>query len=534
VSAISRYVIGGAIAWCGLFSFAPLLFAGAVDDFQIRTVVGDDTTPPSVPILLAAVPIVPTQIDVNWSVSTDDFELAGYVVSRDGVPIATTTQTSFSDTGLTPSTTYAYTVVAFDWVFNYSTSSNEISTTTPALPVPPPPATTTPTTSGGSGKIMLVGPLSITATTSSASIRFETNRPSRYEIRWGQTSAYELGYIATDRFRTQHATVLTDLIPGTTYYYEVVAFNPANNIPQRLGQGTFTTTLPTVRVSPANVAKLTAVVSGDDVTLRWDRRHLDATMKVRVVRSHLGFPADHHDGMVVYQGDGSEFFDEGAVRGYEVQYYTVFTIDRAGVLSSGAVVRATRLPQLPVAGEDDPVPVTPPVVLPDIILPLLDRSFIEIEQAGRRYAFSDEPILLFEDSPLVIRIPVAATPPHLKSIIVTLLDPTDQRRQYSFLLRREPGAAHYEAVIPPVAVSGPSLMTVEVFDFSTGLVGRYSQPLSFRVAPDLKTRVVFPDALFAIAWGWWFLSGVVGVLLVAGWWRWLYRRRRREDKTPKK
>ena len=75
---------------------------------------GADTTPPPTPTINSATPTTDTQIDIVWGAVVDDMALAGYVVFRDGVPVATTTLTNYSDTGLLASTTYSYTVRAFD------------------------------------------------------------------------------------------------------------------------------------------------------------------------------------------------------------------------------------------------------------------------------------------------------------------------------------------------------------------------------------------------------------------------------------
>ncbi len=53
---------------------------------------------------------------------------------RGGTNIATTTATSISDTGLAGSTTFSYTVAAFDASGNTSQQSSSVSATTPATP----------------------------------------------------------------------------------------------------------------------------------------------------------------------------------------------------------------------------------------------------------------------------------------------------------------------------------------------------------------------------------------------------------------
>jgi chitodextrinase len=89
-----------------------------------------DTTPPSIPTGLLATVISSTQINLSWLASTDNVGVTGYKVYRNGTQIATTSNTSYSDTGLSPSTTYKYTVSAYDAAGNNSNKSGSVSATT--------------------------------------------------------------------------------------------------------------------------------------------------------------------------------------------------------------------------------------------------------------------------------------------------------------------------------------------------------------------------------------------------------------------
>ena len=71
------------------------------------TVIGVDTSPPTVPTGLTATAVSSSQINLSWTTSTDNVGVAGYKVFRGGTQIATvTTGTSYFNTGLSPSTTY--------------------------------------------------------------------------------------------------------------------------------------------------------------------------------------------------------------------------------------------------------------------------------------------------------------------------------------------------------------------------------------------------------------------------------------------
>lgn len=89
-----------------------------------------DNTPPSVPVNLTATAVSSAQINLSWVASTDNVAVAGYNIFRAGVPIGTSAANSYSDTGLTASTTYSYTVSAFDAAGNVSAQSAPAAATT--------------------------------------------------------------------------------------------------------------------------------------------------------------------------------------------------------------------------------------------------------------------------------------------------------------------------------------------------------------------------------------------------------------------
>ncbi|MFO0753327.1 MAG: choice-of-anchor Q domain-containing protein [Thermodesulfovibrionales bacterium] len=98
--------------------------------------VASDTEAPTIPTALSALAVSSSQIDLSWSASTDNVGVAGYRLYRDGTQIAATAATAYSDMGLAPATTYAYTVAAYDTAGNVSTQSSPASATTPAETVP--------------------------------------------------------------------------------------------------------------------------------------------------------------------------------------------------------------------------------------------------------------------------------------------------------------------------------------------------------------------------------------------------------------
>ncbi|MDQ3014759.1 MAG: fibronectin type III domain-containing protein [bacterium] len=89
-----------------------------------------DTTAPSVPSNLSTAVISDTQINLTWTASTDAVGVKEYRVFRNGVQVSVSTNTLFTNTGLTASTAYSYTVAAVDAAGNMSAQSAAKSATT--------------------------------------------------------------------------------------------------------------------------------------------------------------------------------------------------------------------------------------------------------------------------------------------------------------------------------------------------------------------------------------------------------------------
>lgn len=88
-----------------------------------------NTTPPTVPTGVTAV-TNSNSIYLSWTPSYDRTGVAGYILYRNGVAIATTALTYFSDLGLPAGTSYIYSVAAYDYVANISAPSAPMITAT--------------------------------------------------------------------------------------------------------------------------------------------------------------------------------------------------------------------------------------------------------------------------------------------------------------------------------------------------------------------------------------------------------------------
>ena len=142
----STYVSGAAeTRWVDLTVPASLLRAGdnavAVELHQADISNGDaifdlsvvgrgsiEAVAPSSP----AVTVTGTGIStaaLSWTAATDYNTVIGYLVSRDGTPLAFTTDRTFSDAGLNSNTQYSYSVTAYDTSGNPSVSGTAVVTT---------------------------------------------------------------------------------------------------------------------------------------------------------------------------------------------------------------------------------------------------------------------------------------------------------------------------------------------------------------------------------------------------------------------
>ncbi|HTB49228.1 MAG TPA: Ig-like domain-containing protein [Verrucomicrobiae bacterium] len=96
-----------------------------------------DNQPPSQPTNLTAVAVSSSQINLSWTASTDNVGVTSYNIYRgtgSGIAslVGSSPTDSFGDSGLSPSTTYTYYVVALDAAKNTSPASSKASAVTQA------------------------------------------------------------------------------------------------------------------------------------------------------------------------------------------------------------------------------------------------------------------------------------------------------------------------------------------------------------------------------------------------------------------
>lgn len=268
-----------------------------------------DTTPPTVPTNLQGSAASTSQIDLAWDASSDNVAVVAYDVRRDGNLIASPGGTSFSDTGLTTGTTYAYTISARDAAGNASGETSAIMVAT--LSQPDVQAPTTPTDVQGSAVSPTQIDLSWTASTDNVSV-------AAYDVsRDGVIVASPTGTSFSD----------AGLSANTSYTYTITARDASNNASQASSPVMIATLASPDTEPPTTPQGLQgSAASSSQINLTWSA----SSDNVGVTSYEIT-----RNGVVVGSSTSAAYTDSGLAA--STQYtYTVSAIDLAGNESPGS------------------------------------------------------------------------------------------------------------------------------------------------------------------------------------------------------
>ncbi len=236
--------------------------AGSKDfngNFATSSEVSFATTPATTTALTPPTNVIGTStedsIALSWTAATGGVAPITYSVMQDGNVVGTTTSTIFTDTGLSPSTTYSYVIEATDSATptaNVATSSEASFTTL---------AATAPTITSVNGPSSLAAGVEGTWILGAADSQ---TGPLTYAVNWGDTGAAPL--------RAAAAINQTSTFSHT--YANAGTFDIVFTVTNDAGLSTTATT--SVTVTPATTTALTGPtnVTGtsteDSITLAWD------------------------------------------------------------------------------------------------------------------------------------------------------------------------------------------------------------------------------------------------------------------------
>jgi chitodextrinase len=170
-----------------------------------------DITPPTAPQGLTATVTSTRSVALNWHPSTDNIQVTGYTIYRNGAVVGNVASTTYTDNNTSFQSSYTYSVTAFDEVGNTSGQSTPVAITTPA------PDTTAPSV-----------PQNIAATSLSPSVINVTWSPSTDNVGVAGYYVYRNG----SQIATIASTSYTDvgLATDTTYEYAVNAYDSSGNM----------------------------------------------------------------------------------------------------------------------------------------------------------------------------------------------------------------------------------------------------------------------------------------------------------------
>ncbi len=411
--------------------------------------------------------------------------------------------------------------------------SGEDYTSCPAdCPAPPPEEV--PEVPPGHGPPDLNAPvisnLSVTATYNSALISWKTNEPAESVLKWGKTEDYELGSLAEISFSTVHSTSLINLDPETVYYFRIDSRDEFGNI-GKLEKQKFTTLVLPDLTPPANVSNFVlSNVDNKAIKLDWENPTDPDFNAVKIVKSTKFFPTSLIDGSLIYDGKGTNFLDKDVKVGVRY-YYTIFSYDTSNNYSSGAIGSMV----IPKPGVPLP-PEFPPVVPPELVPPAIEKIQPEdfnFSQNDRPLALTDGKIDANPNEPLKILLHYEKVPEVLKTILVTLTEPSSERKTFSFLLKANKEKNVYEAVLAPLKKPGLYPATISILDYKNQTLKKIKTYLLVQ-GEEITVKQPFPaickTLLLTFLYIWVLPIGLIILLLILLAVLILRRRRKKEEK----
>jgi chitodextrinase len=277
-----------------------------------------DTTAPSAPTGLSATAASDSQINLSWTAATDNVGVTGYNVYRGGTLVATLgAVTTYQNSGLSGSTTYTYTVRAFDAAGNVSAPSSSASATT--QPVPDTTAPSTPTGLSATAVSPSQVDLAWTSATDNVGV-------TGYNVHRGGTLIATLGAVTS--FQD------TGLSSSTSYTYRVRARDAAGNISTASSPASATTQALPDTTAPTIPTGLSATaVSSSQINLSWTA----ATDNVGVAGYHV-----FRNGIQIATLGAVTTFQNTGLAASTAYSYTVRAHDASGNVSGQSIsVNAT-------------------------------------------------------------------------------------------------------------------------------------------------------------------------------------------------
>lgn len=281
------------------------------------------TTPslPAAPSLLSASVLTTTSIQLSWTDNADSE--TGFLIERQQsgsstwttVTTAAADATSFTDTGLQASTSYAYRVSAVN-AAGTSAASNTATAST-IIPVPAAPSALTATVNS-------INQITLTWTDNS-------NNETGFVVQRHAAGSSTWTVVATT---AANVTTLPDnaLQPGTSYYYRVLAVNAGG---YSVESNTASNTTFTPPAAPGNLSL--TVLSSTSIKLAWADNSTNET-GFRIERQAAG---SNTWGLVATTGSNATTFTDNGVQANTQYSYRIFAVNGASSAASNIATGST-------------------------------------------------------------------------------------------------------------------------------------------------------------------------------------------------
>jgi chitodextrinase len=290
-----------------------------------------DKTPPTAPQALTATAASSSIVNLNWGPSTDNVGVAGYYVYRGTTLLATVDANTrtYMDTSVKASTTYSYTIKAFDAANNISSPSNTASVTTPA--------------SVSTDKTPPTAPTGLTATAAnSAQVSLKWNASTDNVGVTGYNVYRDGTELPTTSGNNNLQYTDTTVQASTKYTYTVKAFDAAGNLSSVSNSAVITTPPNNDKIPPTAPTNVKVVATtGTSSTITWG-----ASTDSAGVAGYYVYRA----GALVAQSTGAALsaVDTTVVRGGTYSY-TVKAFDIVNNLSMASTPVSFTMPAAPTA-----------------------------------------------------------------------------------------------------------------------------------------------------------------------------------------
>ncbi|HYC83214.1 MAG TPA: carboxypeptidase regulatory-like domain-containing protein [Candidatus Paceibacterota bacterium] len=254
--------------------------------------------------------------------------------------------------------------------------------------------------------------------------------------------------------------------------------------------------------------------SNNRINVSWQNPDFPRFQLVRLVRQVGSAATTPDSGQLIYEGTGESFVDTDIAVGQRY-YYAIFVKDTRDNYSSGALASVEAAEEeIPCVGDEcggddgddddggggtDPFEHLPPASHVDPKVEQIDFSDFIFSQPGlgiKRFRDGSS-IMIDGRKPMTVYIPYDSLPEVLKTIAVTLFDPNDPRRTFTFILRADAGKTRYTATIAPLVKAGRYRAVIHIVNYQNQSMKKIQGSL---LVTGASTRpAVFPSVVKDVA-----------------------------------